>query len=74
MAAIEMTLPTTHATTAAVLALDLLFVVPYGVLNVASAQDGLTLLLFLGVAVLTSELAARARARADEATRRARAL
>lgn len=66
-------LPATVVAVGCVLALDLLFVLPYGALDIANGQDSLTLLLFLGLAALTSELAARARARADEAQRRARA-
>ena len=50
---------------------DLLFIRPYGVLAVGSGEDLLTLGLYGAVGALAAELAARARARADEAARRA---
>lgn len=50
---------------------DLLFIRPYGVLTVGSGEDLLTLGLYGAVGALAAELAARARARADEAARRA---
>jgi two-component system sensor histidine kinase KdpD len=53
------------------LAFDLLFILPYGTLSVRSGQDALTLGLYLGVGALAAELAARARARTEEAARRA---
>jgi two-component system sensor histidine kinase KdpD len=50
---------------------DLLFIQPYGTLSVASGQDALTLLIYLGTGALVAELAGHARARAEEAARRA---
>jgi len=58
----------------AVVALDLLFVPPVGLLTVANPGDWLTLLFFLAIAALTGRLAAGARARAEEAQRRERAM
>lgn len=53
------------------LAFDLFFIKPYGTLTVASAQDVLTLILYLGVGALVAELSGHARARFQEADRRA---
>lgn len=61
------------AITAAVLSLliyDVFFVVPYYTLTVAQPQDLLALIMFLVVAVLTSDLTARLRAQVAAAKRR----
>lgn len=54
-------------------ALDLLFVPPFGTLDVANPGDWLILLFFLVIAMLTGRLAAGAQARAAEARQRERA-
>ncbi len=64
--------PALLASLLAVLALDLLFIPPFGTLAVANPDDWLTLLFFLAIAALTGRLAAGARARAEEARRRER--
>jgi two-component system sensor histidine kinase KdpD len=50
---------------------DLLFIQPYGTLSIASGQDVLTLLIYLGIGALVAELSGHARGRAEEAARRA---
>lgn len=64
--------PALAASLLAVIALDFLFVPPFGTLAVRYPSDWLTLLFFLAIAVLTGRLAAGARARAQEARRRER--
>ncbi len=64
--------PALLASLLAVVALDLLFVPPFGTLAVAKPGDWLTLLFFLAIAALTGRLAAGARARAEEARQRER--
>jgi len=66
--------PALFASLLAALALDLLFVPPVGTLTVAKPGDWLTILFFLAIAALTGRLAAGARARAEEAQRRERAM
>jgi len=66
--------PALFASLLAALALDLLVVPPVGALTVANPGDWLTILFFLAIAALTGRLAAGARARADEAQRRERAM
>ena len=66
--------PALLASLLAAVALDLLFVPPVGLLTVANPGDWLTLLFFLAIAALTGRLAAGARARAEEARRRERAM
>lgn len=64
--------PALLASLLAVVALDLLFVKPFGTLQVANPGDWLTLLFFLAIAALTGRLAAGAQERAEEARRRER--
>ncbi|HVA89794.1 MAG TPA: ATP-binding protein [Chloroflexota bacterium] len=64
-------IPGVLASVVCTLAFDLLFIRPYGALTVESGQDLLTLGLYLSVGALAAELAARARARTQEAARRA---
>jgi len=66
--------PALFASLLAALALDLLVVPPVGKLTVANPGDWLTILFFLAIAALTGRLAAGARARADDAQRRERAM
>ena len=57
---------------AAVLAWDWFFIPPLYHVTVASAHDVVALLVFLGIALLTGQLATAVRAAARQATRRAR--
>ncbi len=63
-------LPGVVASVLAFVLYNFLFVPPLYTLSVAETQDLVRLFLFLGAAVLTSTIAARARSRAEEAQRR----
>ncbi len=65
--------PALSASLLGVVALDLLFIPPYGTLAVHNPRDWLTLLFFLVIAALTGRLAAGLRTRAEESRRRERA-
>src|SRR5262249_43405274 len=56
----------------AIVVWDWYFIHPYYTVTIASARDVLALVVFLAVALLTGQLATAARARAEEALRRAR--
>src|SRR5262245_64317665 len=58
--------PALAASLLGVIALDLLFIPPFGTLAVGNPRDWLTLLLFLVIAALTGRLAAGLRTRAEE--------
>ncbi len=62
--------PSVFASIVAVLALDALFVPPYGLFSISGAQDLLTLGVFLCIAVVISQLGARIRSQAQAAQRR----
>jgi PAS domain S-box-containing protein len=62
--------PSVFAAIASMLVYDLFFVDPLFMLTVSKTQDLVSLIVFLAVAVLTSQLAARARDQADAARRR----
>jgi two-component system, OmpR family, sensor histidine kinase KdpD len=64
--------PAILASFLAFLAYNFFFVIPLHTLSVGNQQDVIRLAVFLGVAVLTSSIAARSRARAEEARYRAR--
>ncbi|MGH2441929.1 MAG: ATP-binding protein [Chloroflexota bacterium] len=65
------TWPSLLAATMAVLEYDFFFLKPFYTLSIAQAADFLAFLVFVIVALLTSQLAARARGWADSAQRRA---
>jgi two-component system sensor histidine kinase KdpD len=64
--------PAIAASFAAFLAYDWFFIPPFHTLTIADPAEWVALLLFLVVAVITAQLAARERARAEEAERRGR--
>ena len=64
--------PGVVASVLAFLAFNFFFVPPILTFTVANRQDLIRLIFFLGVAVITSSIGARSRARAEEARRRAR--
>ncbi len=65
--------PGVLASALAFIAYNFFFVHPLHTFSVAHPQDLIRLLLFLGVAIVTSSVAARSRARAEEARHRAQA-
>ncbi len=64
--------PAIFASLAAFLIFDWFFVVPYHTLTVADPEEWLSLVLFLVTAIITGQLAARERLRAQQAERRER--